>query len=115
MRAVEKDRVSASEAASHQQPLPSLFVNNSKYFIMKFSLTILVASLGAVSAFAFNSGSSHAIQTSTTRSSSGPISFKNHFETSESSTALSATAAAGSTEAIKTRGGGALGGIDIRK
>ena len=82
---------------------------------MKFSLTILVASLGAVSAFAFNSGSSHAIQTST-RSSSGPISFKNHFETSESSaTALSATAAAGSTDVIKTRGGGALGGIDIRE
>lgn len=81
---------------------------------MKFSLTILVASLGVVSAFAFNSGSSHAIQTST-RSSSGPISFKNHFETSESSTALSATAAAGSTDAIKTRGGGALGGIDIRE
>lgn len=81
---------------------------------MKFSLTILVASLGAVSAFAFNSGSSHAIQTSTR--SSGPVVFKNHFETSESSaTALSATAAAGSTEAIKTRGGGALGGIDIRE
>jgi len=80
---------------------------------MKFSLTILVASLGAVSAFAFNSGSSHAIQTSTR--SSGPVVFKNHFETSESSTALSATAAAGSTDAIKTRGGGALGGIDIRE
>jgi solute carrier family 35 protein E1 len=79
---------------------------------MKFSLTILVASLGAVSAFAFNSGSSHAIQTSTR--SSGPVVFKNHFETSESSaTALSATATAGSTDAIKTRGGGALGGIDI--
>jgi solute carrier family 35 protein E1 len=79
---------------------------------MKFSLTIIVASLGAVSAFAFNSGSSHAIQTSTR--SSGPVVFKNHFETSESSaTALSATATAGSTDAIKTRGGGALGGIDI--
>lgn len=80
---------------------------------MKFSLSLLVASLGAASAFAFNSGSSQAVAKSIrTQKVVQANNFKNHFQTDESSTALAATAAAKS-DAIKTRGGGALGGLDI--
>jgi hypothetical protein len=86
---------------------------------MKFSLSVIVASLGAASAFAFNSGSSHATiakqSFSFRRAALAQPAFKNHFQTDDSSTALAATAAAANSDAIKTRGGGALGGIDIRK
>ena len=86
---------------------------------MKFSLSVIVASLGAASAFAFNSGSSQATiaqqSSSFRRAALAQPAFKNHFQTDDSSTALAATAAAANSDAIKTRGGGALGGIDIRK
>lgn len=86
---------------------------------MKFSLSVIVASLGAASAFAFNSGSSQATiaqqSSSFRRSALAQPAFKNHFQTDDSSTALAATAATANSDAIKTRGGGALGGIDIRK
>lgn len=86
---------------------------------MKFSLSVIVASLGAASAFAFNSGSSQAVAQSFRTTQKGAAltqpAFKNHFQTDDSSTALAATAAAASSDAIKTRGGGALSGIDVRK
>ncbi len=84
---------------------------------MKFSLSVILASLGAASAFAFHSGSSQVVAKSLRAQQGAALAqpaFKNHFQTEESPTALSATAAA-SSDAIKTRGGGALGGIDIRK
>ena len=85
---------------------------------MKFSLSVIVASLGAASAFAFNSGSSQAIaqhfRTQKGAALSKPA-FENHFQTDKSSTALAATTAAASSDAIKTRGGGGLGGVDVRK
>mmetsp|Transcript_7347 Transcript_7347/g.10531 ORF Transcript_7347/g.10531 Transcript_7347/m.10531 type:complete len:393 (+) Transcript_7347:92-1270(+) len=84
---------------------------------MKFSLSVIVASLGAASAFAFNSGSSQAVAQSFRTTQKGAAltqpAFKNHFQTDDSSTALAATAAAASSDAINTRGGGALSGIDV--
>lgn len=85
---------------------------------MKFSLSVIVVSLGAASAFAFNSGSSQAVASFRSTQKGAALAqpaFKNHFQTDDSSTALAATAAAANSDAIKTRGGGALGGIDIRK
>eukprot|EP00574_Skeletonema_japonicum_P011693 CAMPEP_0201724296 /NCGR_PEP_ID=MMETSP0593-20130828/8088_1 /ASSEMBLY_ACC=CAM_ASM_000672 /TAXON_ID=267983 /ORGANISM="Skeletonema japonicum, Strain CCMP2506" /LENGTH=391 /DNA_ID=CAMNT_0048215535 /DNA_START=26 /DNA_END=1201 /DNA_ORIENTATION=- len=83
---------------------------------MKISLSVIVASLGAASAFAFNSGSSHQAVAKSFRTQKGAAlaqpAFKNHFQTDDSSTALAATAAAASSDAIKTRGGG-VGGIDV--
>ena len=85
---------------------------------MKISLSVIVASLGAASAFAFNSGSSQQAVAKSFRTQKGTAlaqpAFKNHFQTDDSSTALAATAAAANSDAIKTRGGG-VGGIDVRK
>mmetsp|Transcript_23895 Transcript_23895/g.34143 ORF Transcript_23895/g.34143 Transcript_23895/m.34143 type:complete len:391 (+) Transcript_23895:42-1214(+) len=82
---------------------------------MKFCLSVIVASLGAASAFAFNSGSSQVVANSFRTQKGAALAqpaFKNHFQTDDSTTALAATAAV-SSDAIKTRGGGAMGGIDI--
>lgn len=94
-------------------------INKYNYFIttMKFCLSVIVASLGAASAFAFNSGSSQVVANSFRTQKGAALAqpaFKNHFQTDDSTTALAATAAV-SSDAIKTRGGGAMGGIDIRK
>jgi len=87
---------------------------------MKLRLSLIVASLGAVSAFAFN-GKSNAVKTfrGTTMAPAVSLmkadgrrglSLNSDFTSSTTSLAASATA---SSDAISTRGGGALGGIDV--
>jgi len=87
---------------------------------MKLRLSLLVASFGAVSAFAFNAKSNNgAVKTFRGQKSAGVLPMMNRssglvLETdSATSTALAATATAtSSSDAIQTRGGG-LGGVDI--
>jgi solute carrier family 35 protein E1 len=81
---------------------------------MKLRLSLLVASLGAVQAFAFNAKSSGAVKTFRGQQANVvPMKSRGLSLESESSMALSATASAANSDAIKTRGGSALGGVDI--
>eukprot|EP00986_Skeletonema_menzelii_P007152 scaffold2779_cov149-Skeletonema_menzelii.AAC.4 len=85
---------------------------------MKLNITLSLALAGACSAFALAPGSTvrNTAAVGTTAFDKPQSAFVNqHHQRHQHrpSTALSATAAASSSDAIQTRGGGALGGIDV--
>jgi len=82
---------------------------------MKLRLSLLVASLGAVSAFGFNAKQGTSVKTFRGQQNAGPFG-KGGLSVdapADSKFALNAAAVASAEGAMKARGGGGLGGVDI--